>query len=44
MALVAKDPFQKSAMYFFKKITIYLEASKHDQVGSSFEEAKTPFK
>ena len=44
MAVVAEDPFQRSAMYFFKKIIVYLKATKHDQVGSSFEEAKSPFK
>ena len=45
IAAVAEDPFQRSAMYFLlKKIIVYLEASEHDQVESSFEEAKAPFK
>ena len=44
IAPVAEDRFQRNAMYFFKKIIVYLEANEHDQVGSSFEEAKAPFK
>ena len=46
MAPVAEDSFQRSAMCFFflKKLIVYLEASEHDQVGSSFEEVKNPFK
>ena len=44
MAPVAGTGFKEAQCIFFKKIIVYLEASEHDQVESSFEEANAPFK